>query len=79
MRSVVTTALGVPQQIAFQPLLAQEQAITSRLDVSKFQNKQFVQSFADRFLAVTQASNMNAYGSSSSLVGLAAQARSLIA
>jgi hypothetical protein len=74
MRSVVTTALGVPQQIAFQPLLAQEQAITSRLDVSKFQNKQFVQSFADRFLAVTQASNMNAYGSSSSLVGLAAQA-----
>lgn len=79
MRSVVTTALGIPKQIAFQPLAAQEQAITSRLNISKFQNKRFVQSFSDRFLAVTQASNMNALGSGSSLVALAAQAGSLIA
>lgn len=79
MRSVVTTSLGIPKQIAFQPLTAQVQAITSRLDISKFQNKQFVQSFADRFLAVTQATNMNASGSGSSLVALAAQAGSLIA
>ena len=35
MRAVVTTALGIPQQIAFQDLSAQEQAISSRLDITQ--------------------------------------------
>lgn len=79
MRSVVTTALGLPQQIAFQPLNAQEQAINSRLDVTKFQDKNFVQSFTDRFLAVTQASQMGGNGASANLISLAVQASSLTA
>jgi hypothetical protein len=79
MRSVVTTALGLPQQIAFQPLTAQEQAINSRLDIAKFQDKNFVQSFTDRFLAVNQASQNSIGGGSASLISLAVQANSLIA
>lgn len=50
VRKVVTVALGIPQQIAFQSLTAQENAIASRLDVKKFQDPTFVQSFAQRFL-----------------------------
>lgn len=59
MRSVVTTALGIPQQIAYQPLTAQEQAITSRLTIADLQKPQFVQSFADRYLAVEQSSSQS--------------------
>lgn len=79
MRSVVTTALGIPKQIAYQSLTTQEKAITTRLDISKLQNSQFRQSFADRFLAVTQAANQSARGSSSNIFALAAQANPLVA
>ena len=37
MRKVVTTALGIPLQIAFQPLEAQEKAISTRLDITQVQ------------------------------------------
>jgi hypothetical protein len=62
VRNVVTTALGVPEQIAFQSLNAQEQAISTRLDVKDLQDPAFVQSFAERFLIMN---NMNSSGSSS--------------
>lgn len=55
LRKVVTTALGIPQQIAFQPLEAQERAITDRLDLSKLKDAKFVEQFARRFL-LTNAS-----------------------
>ena len=50
MRKVVTTALGIPLQIAFQPLLAQEKAITAQLDITKFKDPKFVESFVQRYL-----------------------------
>ena len=46
LRTVVTTALGIPLQIAFQPLEAQERAITSQLDISQLQDPKFVETFA---------------------------------
>ncbi len=79
MRSVVTTALGIPQQIAYQPLAAQEQAISSRLTLSDLQNPHFVQSFADRYLAVTQAKSASSGNSNSNLSSLAVQAQGLMA
>jgi hypothetical protein len=79
MRSVVTTALGIPKQIAYQPLAAQEQAISSRLTVSDLQSPQFVQSFADRYLAVTQAADSTSTNTSSSLSSLAVQSQGLMA
>ncbi|MDD2877264.1 MAG: DUF1217 domain-containing protein [Acidiphilium sp.] len=79
MRSVVTTALGIPQQLAYQPLAAQQQAITNQLTIEDLQKPQFVQSFADRFLAVTQSTAQSGAASSTNLSSLAVQAQSLIA
>lgn len=81
MRTVVTTALGVPEQIAFQDLPAQEQAITSRLDISKFQDPNFVEQFTQRYLiaAAQAASSSSSSTSSSSLEALAVRAQGLIA
>jgi Protein of unknown function (DUF1217) len=59
MRTVVTTALGIPLQIAFQPLEAQERAISSRVDITKFKDPKFVESFVQRYLL---AANSNATG-----------------
>ncbi len=50
LRTVVTTALGIPQQIAFQDLNAQELAISSQLDIKRFQDPTFVESFTQRYL-----------------------------
>ena len=57
LRKVVTTALGIPLQIAFQPIEAQEKAISSRIDISKFKDANFVEQFARRFLIANQTSN----------------------
>lgn len=62
LRTVVTTALGIPPQIAFQPLEAQEQAISSKLDITKFSDPSYVEQFTRRFLIANQS---NASSSSS--------------
>lgn len=49
-RTVVTTALGIPQQIAIQSLDAQSKAITSRLKIENLQNPAFVDKFVQRYL-----------------------------
>ncbi len=77
LRTVVTTALGIPQQIAFQPLEAQEKAISSRLDISKFQDAKFVESFAQRYL-VAANSSANANTAAPDLFSLAVQAHGLV-
>jgi hypothetical protein len=57
VRTVVTTALGIPEQIAFQDLGAQELAISSQLgDVSQFQSPTFVENFAQRYLIANAGS-----------------------
>ncbi len=53
---VVTKALGVPLQIAFQSTAAQERAISTKLDVKQFQDPKFVESFVDRYLIANNAS-----------------------
>jgi hypothetical protein len=54
MRRVVTTALGIPKQIAFQELGAQEKAITNRLDISRLQDPKFVDGLSQRYLLEKQ-------------------------
>ena len=56
LRNVVTTALGIPLQIAFQSVEAQEKAISSKVDISQFKDAKFVEQFARRFLIANQAS-----------------------
>ena len=70
LRRVVTTTLGIPQEIANQTLNAQETAITSRVDIKQFKNKSFIETFAKRYLLQTSLSASQS--SSSSSTGLAA-------
>ncbi|HSU05262.1 MAG TPA: DUF1217 domain-containing protein [Acetobacteraceae bacterium] len=77
LRRVVTTALGIPLQIAFQPLEAQETAITNRLDISQLQDPKFVDKFAQRYL-LAAANSSSSTRTPLGLVALAVQARSLV-
>ncbi len=81
MRNVVTTALGLPLEIAFQPLTAQETAITSRLDIKQFKDPKFVETFVQRYLIANNSStNPNAITTPTtpSLTTLASQAQGLV-
>ncbi len=69
LRRVVTTALGIPQEIAYQSLDAQEKAINSKVDVKQFKNKNFVETFAKRYLVAAASA---AQASSGGPVGLQA-------
>jgi hypothetical protein len=77
IRSVVTTALGIPQQIAFQELRAQERAIAVRLDVKKLQDPKFVETFAQRYLIANSGSSSAT--STPDITTLAMQGRGLLA
>lgn len=69
LRRVVTTTLGIPQEIAYQTLDAQEKAINSKVDVKQFKNKDFVESFAKRYLVAAASTGQ---ASSAGPVGLQA-------
>jgi hypothetical protein len=77
LRRVVTTALGIPQQIAFQGLPAQEKAISTRLDVTQLQDPHFVEKFAQRYL-VAAATSASSNSATPDLMSLAIQARGLV-
>jgi hypothetical protein len=64
-RTVVTTAFGIPEQIAYQPLQAQEAVISNALDFSKLSNSQYVQTITDQYLVQLQASASSSSSSSS--------------
>lgn len=69
LRRVVTTTLGIPREIAYQSLEAQEKAINSKVDVKQFKNKDFVESFAKRYLVAAASAGQ---ASSAGLAGLQA-------
>jgi hypothetical protein len=75
LRTVVTTAFNIPEQIAFQDLGAQEQAITSNLDIKKLQDPKYVQSIADQYLLNNTSSSTS---STPTLDQLAVQASGLL-
>ena len=78
LRSVVTTTLGIPLQIAFQPLEAQQKAVMSRLDIAKLQDPKFVQQFAQRYLIAMAQSASASPATQPSMAALAVQAQGLV-
>lgn len=76
--NVITTALGIPQQIVNQSTTAITQAINSRLDYSKLQDPHYVTSLTDQYLLTMQANNSSSSSDSTSLTSLAVQASSLV-
>jgi Protein of unknown function (DUF1217) len=74
-RDVVLTALNIPLEIAYQSLPAQENAISSKLDITKLQDPHFVQTLTQRYLLnKAQGALDTATSSSPDLLTLAAQA-----
>ena len=76
-RAVVTTALGIPPQIAYQNLGAQERAVSAQVDISRFKDPHFVDSFTQQYLIQAQSQSSGA-ASSSSIDALAVQAQGLV-
>lgn len=78
-REVVLTALGIPKQVAFQSLTAQEQAVSSRVNLADFQKPSFVTGLADQYLlTMQQQASQNIGASTSDLLSLAVQSRGLV-
>lgn len=77
LRAVVTTTLGIPQQIAFQTLNAQEKAISSRIDIKQFQSPSFVESFVQRYL-IANSSNTSSSSSTPDLITLAIKGQGIL-
>jgi len=75
---VVTGALGLPLQIVDQTQEAMTSAITSRLDISKLQDPQFVTTLTDQYLLSQQSSSSSSSSSGSSLESLAVQSAGLV-
>jgi Protein of unknown function (DUF1217) len=78
MRAVVTGALGIPQTIAIQDLPAQEQAISTRLDITQFKNPAFVNTFVQQYLIQTNLTGASSGSSSPSIDQLAVQSAGLV-
>lgn len=77
MFDVVTTALGIPQQIVFQDQQAQTQAISAQLDVTRLQDPKYVQDLADQYMIAMQQQAASTQ-SAPSLDSLAVQAAGLV-
>lgn len=75
---VVTTALGIPQDIVFQDPSAQQTAITSKLNISQLQDRNYVTSLTDQYLLTMQENNASSSSSGTSLTSLAEQSNSLV-
>lgn len=57
LRDVVTSTLGLPAQIAVQPVETQAAAITSRLDISKLNDQKYRDAFIKRYLTQYDLAN----------------------
>ncbi len=77
LRDVVTTALNIPREIAFQSITAQEKAISTRLDLTKLKNSHFVDTLTQEYL-LNKASSGTTNTSQSSLEQLSARAYGLV-
>jgi hypothetical protein len=75
---VVTTALGIPQQIVNQDPSAQQSAIASRVDISKFQDPSYVTSLTDQYLLTMQEQTQSSSSDTSDITALAVQAGGLV-
>ncbi len=74
LRRVVTGALGLPDQIAIQPVETQGRAVTSRLSVAALQDERQVRKLAERYLvaAANKAADTSAAQAASPLAAIMA-------
>jgi hypothetical protein len=75
---VITTALGIPETIVYQDQSAQENAIGSRLNISRLQDRNYVTSLTDQYLLAMQENKQSSTGLGTGLSALAEQASGLV-
>jgi hypothetical protein len=75
---VITGALGIPPNIVFQSLSAQQTAINSRVDYAKFQDPAYVTSLADQYLLSQRENSQSNASTSPDLTTLAVQSSGLL-
>ena len=75
-RDVVLTALNIPVQIAYQTIQAQEQAVSSRLNIAKLQDPQYVKTLTEQYLLNKAQTATTSSGTD--LTSLAAQAGGIV-
>ena len=78
-RDVVLTALNIPVQIAYQSLTAQQQAISSVLNVKQLQDPNYVKMLTQQYLLNKAQTAQSTSSSSTDLTMLAAQAGGIFA
>jgi hypothetical protein len=66
LRDVVTTTLGLPLELAVQPVETQARAVTTRLDISRFSDPAFVDKFLQRYLNTADQKRQQEGGASGS-------------
>ena len=71
---VVLTALGIPLQVVYQGISGEEQAVTSKLDITKLQDPTFVNNLTSQYLLAKQAAAAQTSSAGTSLDALAVQA-----
>ena len=74
---VVLTALGIPQQVVYQGITGEEQAVASKLDITKLQDPTFVNNLTSQYLLAKQQAAQGTQ-SGNSLDALAVQASGLV-
>ncbi len=77
LRDVITTALNIPKQIAFQGIPTQERAISTRLDLAKLKDKHFVDTLTQNYL-LNKANDGTQTTGQASIEQLASRAAGLV-
>jgi hypothetical protein len=69
LREVVTTTLGIPKELAIQSVESQATALTNKIDISKFKDKKFVETFIQRYLTARDQETSKANGTGAGMYG----------
>jgi hypothetical protein len=77
-RAVITTALGIPKEIAFQSESTQEAVISRSIELSKFKDPAFVKQFTQQYLVAAAQAAATTPTAATDLITIAAQAGGLL-
>ncbi|MBI3505775.1 MAG: DUF1217 domain-containing protein [Proteobacteria bacterium] len=69
LREVVTSTLGIPKEMALQGVETQATYLQSKVDITKFKDKRFVDTFIQRYLTQKDQETANANGTGGGMYG----------
>ncbi|MBL8807320.1 MAG: DUF1217 domain-containing protein [Rhodospirillales bacterium] len=69
LREVVTTTLGIPKELAIQSVESQATALTKKIDIAKFKDPRFVETFIQRYLTQRDQETAQANGTGAGMYG----------